>query len=67
MITYEKRTGETIDQKDVEVGRVKLNEILTQEDFDNARKVSKSLSFMFEKYLKFFLSPVLAKFTSTFL
>ena len=29
MITYEERMGETIDQKDVETGKVKLNEILT--------------------------------------
>ena len=32
--------GETIDQKDMEMDKVKLNEILTQEDFDNAGKVS---------------------------
>ena len=40
MIAYEKRMGKTIDQKDVEIGKVKLNGILTQEDFDNAGKVS---------------------------
>ena len=41
MIMYKKRTGESIDQKDVETGKVKLSDILTQEDFDNASKVSK--------------------------
>ena len=40
MIAYEKRTGKTIDQKDVEAGKIQLHEIPTQEDFDNARKVS---------------------------
>ena len=44
MIAYEKRTGKTIDQKDVEAGKIQLHEILTQEDFDNARKVSEFLT-----------------------
>ena len=40
MIAYEKRTGKTIDQKDVEAGKIQLHEIPTHKDFDNARKVS---------------------------
>ena len=40
MIAYEKRTRKTIDQKDMEAGKIQLHEILTQEDFKNAGKVS---------------------------
>ena len=42
MIAYEKRTGKIINQKDMEAGKIQLHEILTQEDFDNAGKVSDS-------------------------
>ena len=34
MIAYEKQTGKTIEQQDIESGRIKLQDILTQEDFD---------------------------------
>ena len=40
MIAYEKQTGKTIDQQDIESGRIKLQDILTQEDFDYAGQVS---------------------------
>ena len=40
MIAYEKWTGKTIEQQDVESGRIKLQNILTQEDFNYARQVS---------------------------
>ena len=40
MIVYEKRTGKTIEQQDVESGRIKLQDILTQEDFDYAGQIS---------------------------
>ena len=40
MIAYEKRTGKTIEQQDVESGRIKLQDILTQEDLDHAGQVS---------------------------
>ena len=61
MIAYEKRTGKTIDQKDVEAGKIQLHEILTQEDFDNAGKESEFLSYMFKECLILFLLPVLVK------
>ena len=40
MIAYEKQTGKTIEQQDIESGRIKLQDILIQEDFDYARQVS---------------------------
>ena len=40
MIAYEKWTSKTIEQQDVESGRIKLQDILTQKDFDYARQVS---------------------------
>ena len=57
MIAYEKRMGETIGQKDVETDKVKLSDILTQEDFKNAGKVSKFQLYVLMKNLKIFLSP----------
>ena len=40
MIAYEKGTGKTIEQQDIESGRIKLQDILIQEDYDYARQVS---------------------------
>ena len=40
MIAYEKQTRKTIEQQDIESGRIKLQDILTQEDFDYAGQVS---------------------------
>ena len=61
MIADEKRTGESIDQKDVETGKVKLCDILTQEDFDNADKVSEFQLYVLKKGLKILLLPVCTK------
>ena len=58
MIAYEKRTGESIDQKDVETCKVKFCDILTQDDFDNGGKVSEFQLSVFKKSLKILLSPV---------
>ena len=40
MIAYKKWTSKTIEQQDIESGRIKLQDILTQEDFDYAGQVS---------------------------
>ena len=40
MIAYGKWTGKTIEQQDIEFGRIKLQDILTQEDFDYTGQVS---------------------------
>ena len=40
MIAYEKWTGKTIEQQDIEFGRIKLQDILIQKDFDYAGQVS---------------------------
>ena len=40
MIAYEKWTSKTIEQYNVESGRIKLQDILTQEDFNHAGQVS---------------------------
>ena len=66
MIAYEKRTGESIDQKDVETGKVKLCDILTQEDFDNAGKVSEFQLYILKKGLKILLSPVCTRLVLVF-
>ena len=57
MITYEKWTGETTEQQDVESGRIKLEDILTQEDFDYAGQVSGSYFDTFNNKFQKFLSP----------
>ena len=56
MIACEKQTGETIEQQDVESGRIKLKDILTQEDFDYAGQVSRSYFDTFNNTLQKFLS-----------
>ena len=53
LIAYEKWTGEDLKQEDIESGKIKLCDILTQEDFDNARKVSISSSIFPLNSLKF--------------
>ena len=40
MIAYEKWTGKTIEQQDIESGRIKLQDILIQKDFDYVGQVS---------------------------
>ena len=40
MIAYEKWIGKTIEQQDIESGRIKLQDILIQEDFDYPTQVS---------------------------
>ena len=66
MIVYEMRTGESIDQKDVEAGNVKLCDTLTQEDFDNAGKVSEFQLYVLKKGLKILLSPVCTRLVPVF-
>ena len=43
LCSYENRTGETIDPRRLESGGLKLLDLLTQEDFDKARSVCKTL------------------------
>ena len=67
MIAYKKRTGKTIDQKDVEVGRIQFHETLTQEDFDNAGKVNEFFILYTQEVSKSFLLTCLTKTTPTLL
>ena len=57
VIAYEKWTGETIEQQDIKSGRIKLKDILTQEDFDYAGQVSGSYFDTFNNKLQKFHSP----------
>ena len=66
MIAYEKRTGESIEQKDKETGKVKLCDILTQEDFNNASKVSEFQLYILKKGFKILLSSVCTRLVLVF-